>query len=422
MFKRNKVLFLSLAGLIVLGVLVYQIPAVQIRLDWRITRITAYVNGVINPAGPVPTALPTSTPPPGQIEASPTATLPPTPVASLTPTPTLQPLPAQASLPAPEFEDEKKFPNNCGPATLTMYLRMYGWTGDQFTISNVIKPKPDDRNVNPDELTWWVQHNAGWLQAEYRVDGNVTLLKQLLAGGFPVMIEETFIFDAPYWPNDDLWAAHYVLLTGYDDSTGNFTVQDAFHGPNMSVSYEKLEKDWEPFNHLYLLLFLPNQAGQLQDILGPNWDADTNRQIALKDTQAATASNPNDAFAWFNYGSNLVYFDRYNDALAAYDTARKLGLPQRMMRYQFGPFIADFQTNQIDDLLAITQDTLNKASYKWSEEAWLWRGYALLRKGDLAGASNAWNTAISVHPAYCDAEYAINNYIKPTYSLDACIP
>jgi hypothetical protein len=42
------------------------------------------------------------------------------------------------------------------------------------------------------------------------------------------------------------------------------------------------------------------------------------------------------AFAWFNQGTNLTYFQRYSEAAQAYDTARSIGLPQRLLRYQFG--------------------------------------------------------------------------------------
>jgi hypothetical protein len=33
------------------------------------------------------------------------------------------------------------------------------------------------------------------------------------AAGFPVMIEETFMMEESYWPNDDRWAGHYLLVT-----------------------------------------------------------------------------------------------------------------------------------------------------------------------------------------------------------------
>jgi tetratricopeptide (TPR) repeat protein len=164
-------------------------------------------------------------------------------------------------------------------------------------------------------------------------------------------------------------------------------------------------------------------------MLGADWDVDVNRQNALNATEAATISNPKDNFAWFNYGSNLVYFDKYEQANQAYDTARQLGLPLRMFRYQFGPFLADFNTGRADDLLKITQDTLDQAYAsgtdgigKYSEEAWLWNGYALFRKGDIQGAAKAWNSALHVRPNYCDAQYAINNYIQASYDLNLCVP
>lgn len=72
-------------------------------------------------------------------------------------------------------------------------------------------------------------------------------------------------------------------------------------------------------------------------MLGANWDRDVNRQNALARAQAATVENPTGAFAWFNVGCNLVYFEQ--SANVAYDKARELGLPQRMFSYQFDPFI-----------------------------------------------------------------------------------
>ncbi len=108
--------------------------------------------------------------------------------------------------------------------------------------------------------------------------------------------------------------------------------------------------------------------------------------------QAATEKDPSDAFAWFNVGSNLVYFERYDEANAAYDKARELGLPQRMFRYQFGPFIANFQANRTDDLLALTDYALQRTDM--SEETWLWHGWALYRKGDTKGAIENWRKAL----------------------------
>ena len=217
--------------------------------------------------------------------------------------------------------------------------------------------------------------------------GDVETLKQLIAAAYPVIIEGTTSLnpDDTGWPDDDLWAAHYLLLTGYDDATQTFTAQDAYKGPDKKVPYEQIESEWKPFNYLYLVVYLPDQESEIQTLLGSNWDKDLNRQNALATAQAATAKDSSDAFAWFNVGSNLVYFERYDEANAAYDQARQLGLPQRMFRYQFGPFIANFQANRTDDLLALTDYALQRT--EMSEETWLWHGWALYRKGDTNGAS-----------------------------------
>jgi tetratricopeptide (TPR) repeat protein len=309
-----------------------------------------------------------------------------------------------AALPAPAWE--KQSMNNCGPATLAMALRFYGWEGDQEDISEVVKPIPEDRNVNPEELAYWVRTRAGWLNAEYRVNGTLDLLKTLIAAGFPVIIEESFRFEEPFWPNDDLWAAHYLLLTAYDDAAQTFTGQDSFHGADQVVSYLKLDEDWRIFNRVYLLVYLPAQEAELRALLGPDWDPDTNRQRALERTRMETQQDPQDAFAWFAWGNNLVYFEEYEQAAQAYDRARQIGLPQRMLRYQFGPFFAYFHAFRTEDLLALTKYALARTPN--SEEALLWQGWGQYREGDTPGAVNSWRAALQARPGYEDALYALN--------------
>ena len=394
-------------GSLILMLLVLQIPAINSRVAWRYEVAKTYVRNVIHPVGKAPTAIP-NTPIPAGL-ASPTTQVTPTVEVIATPVPptaTLAPPPPQAVLGSPPYE--KQTANNCGPAALSMMLHMVGWSGDQKTISDVIKPVNGDRNVNPDEMAFWVRNYAGWLRIEYRVGGDIETLKRLIASGYPVIIEGTTSLnpDDTGWPDDDLWAAHYLLLTGYDDTTQSFTAQDPYRGPDKSISYEQLESEWKPFNYLYMVIYLPEQEEQIKSLLASNWDADLNRQNALAIAQAATDKDPSDAFAWFNVGSNLVYFERYYEANDAYDQARELGLPQRMFRYQFGPFIANFHAQRTEDLLSLTDYALQRT--EMSEETWLWHGWALYRQGDTNGAVENWRKALSVRPGYEDALYALN--------------
>ena len=411
-------ILISLAGILLLGFLVYQIPAVKSRLEWRLVVWSTYIQNTIDPVGKMPTPVP-STP---FATFTPQPPTPTSPAIELSPTPTPKPLPSQVTLPDPKYELQGI--NNCGPATLTMALRMYGWQGNQNDIANVIKPAPQDRNVNPDELRYFVMNQAGWLRAEFRVAGNINILKQLLAANYPVIIEEasTLPPQDSNGPNDDLWDAHYLLVTGYDDTGKYIIAQDPLRGPDKQIPYDKLMTDWEPFNYLYMVIYLPQDEAEVTSILGADWNPDQNRQNAMNISQTAITTNPNDAFAWFNLGSSLVYFERYSEAAQAFDKAFTIGLPQRMTRYQFWPFFAYYNADRIDYLLQLTEDTYKPINGYYSEEALLWHGYGLLRKGDANGALADWNKALKVHAGYCDAEKAINDYIQQTYQLTGCSP
>jgi tetratricopeptide (TPR) repeat protein len=406
--RHSKILKIGLIliGSVLLVVLLYQVPAVHSHLAWRLDLAEVYARGIIYPANDMPTPIPvtpeplgTATPTPVQ----PTATLAATqaPTATPEPTPTLPP---NVSFPSPAYEKQEM--NNCGPATLTMYLRMYSWKGTQKDIASQVKPIPDDRNVNVDELVNYVNQNVTYLHMIYRVGGTVDLLKRFLANGFPVMIEESMMMDETYWPNDDRWAGHYLLLTGYDDSKQSFISQDAFYGSDRDITYQQLNQNWQSFNRVYLLVYVPEQEDAVKNIIGADWDEDTSRQHALDTAQAETKSDPSNPFAWFNLGTNQVYFERYAEAAQSYDKARENEMPQRMLRYQFGPFIAYFNSGRLDDLQAIVEYALKRTPN--SEETLLWQGWLLYRRGDTEGARASFQKALEVHPDYPDALYAIN--------------
>ena len=402
--SKKKILIVFFAVL-VLTVLVLQIPRVQSAVSWRYEKLTIYIKNVINPPEPVPTALPFTPAPSPTKPVQLAATSTPTPKV-LTPTATSVPLPTQVLLPSPPYEQQS--PNNCGPATLSMALHLYGWEGSQTDIAEQVKPVLPDRNVNPEELAYYVRNFAGWLNIGYRVGGDIPVLKRLLAANYPVIVESVTSLDPndALGPTDDLWAAHYLLLTGYDDSNETFTVQDSYHGADLTISYARLTEEWKAFNNLYIVIYFPEDESELANLLATDWDVDTNRQHALANSLSQTETNPDDAFAWFNLGSDLVYFEQYEEASLAYDKAREIGLPLRMFRYQFGPFWAYFHADRIDELLLLTDYARGITSM--SEETWFWYGWALYRQNDFDGAKAAWEKAIKINPSpYADAYDAL---------------
>jgi len=388
-----------LIALLVTGI--YQIPSVKFNLEWRIDAAVGIVRGWIFPHDVLPTpsgatvitAPPTSVPSPTSDELQ--------SVSSPTPATTPIPLPESVMLPSPEWE--KQDWNNCGPATLAIALRFFGWEGDQFEISDLVKPDRGDKNVNIEEMIYFVRTRAGWLEADFRVGGTIDTLKRFLAMGYPVVIEKGYVIvsDGP----DDGWAGHYMLLTGYDDSRQVFVGQDSFIGPDREITYTDLEEAWKAFNHVFMYVYPVSDPAPLESILGPDFDVDVNRERALARAQREIELDPEDEFSWFNLGSNLLYFERYIEAADAYDTALILGLPWRFTRYQFGPYIAYFHSGRTEDVIALTEATLQRTTK--AEEARLWQGWAYYRLGDVGAAIEDFRTALIINANYLDAHYAL---------------
>ncbi|MBI9043846.1 MAG: tetratricopeptide repeat protein [Anaerolineaceae bacterium] len=395
-----------------------QIPIVEKKIGWRIDIAKTSIRTFFNPIEALPTPLvkvveiPDSISPsitPGSSTSIPLQyTKTPKIIMSSTATEDQEkiktPLPDTILLDADIYEPQDW--NNCGPVSLAMLLRYYGWEGNQYNISDEIKPLREDRNVNIEELDYYVKNNIWWLQSTYRVAGSIDLLRQLLAAEIPVMIESSFLMEEKFWYEDDRWAGHYLLLTGYDDLREVFIVQDSFKSANQTKSYEDLNNRWQHFNYAYLLVFPPEKEEQIQTILGSDWDVELNRQHALNLAREENLLDSQNPFSWFNLGSNLIYFEDYAQAAEAFDNARQLVLPQRMLRYQFGPFLANFHAGRIEDLNALADYALEVTPN--SEEALLWKGWALYRLGRKAEAATSFQKALEANPLYNDAQYALN--------------
>ncbi len=390
----------ALAALVLWGI--YQLPQVKYQLEWRLDAAAGVLRGWMHSDATLPTPAGAELAAVTNIWQTSHVETVEEPVSSPTSAPTPTPLPAEVSLPSPEWE--KQDWNNCGPVTLALGLRFYGWSGDQGDISDLLKPDRGDRNVNVEELIYYVRTRAGWLGADYRVGGTLETLKRFLAAGYPVIVEKGYIIESE--GPDAGWAGHYLLLTGYDDTSQVFIVQDSFKGPDEAVPYAMLNEGWRAFNHVYIYLYPSQEEAVIEALLGSDVDPDVNRRRTLEATRAAVEGDPEDAFVWFNLGTNLLYFERYGEAAQAYDNALSIGLPWRFTRYQFGPYIAYFNQGRFQDVIDLAEATLKRTNK--AEESMLWRGWARYRLGDRMGAIEDFRGALEVNPNYIDAQYALD--------------
>ncbi|MCB8966774.1 MAG: tetratricopeptide repeat protein [Ardenticatenaceae bacterium] len=359
-----------------------------------------------------PTLPSTFTPAPTHEAATAVATALPSP--TNTPSPTPSPTP---TLPTTVFlegiENVPQLFNNCGAANLTTVLTYYGQEVDQRDVAAVVRPDYDDRNVSPWQLASYVQTETA-LEADTYIGGDVELLKRLLAAGFPIIIEKGLVLE-----DHDGWMGHYLTLFGYEEASQQFWTLDTFLGPFDSVgrleSYEETMRYWRDFNYRFIVVYAPEQETAVHNILGSTYlDPLAMWQQAAERAQTAVNDSPADAFAWFNLGSSLTHLGEltgeatyYETAAVAFDEARRIGLPWRMLWYQFEPYEAYLGNGRAADVLALTDAMITSEGGRYVEETFFYQGNAWLAQGDLDRARRAYERALEVNPNFSPAQEAL---------------
>ena len=86
-----------------------------------------------------------------------------------------------------------------------------------------------------------------------------------------------------------------------------------------------------------------------------------------------------DAYDWFNLGTVLTHLESYDNASAAFDHAQQIGLPLRMLWYQFEPFEAYYAAGRYKDSVDLADSVL--VTTQSVEEIYFWKGRALFADG-----------------------------------------
>lgn len=301
--------------------------------------------------------------------------------------------------------------NNCGPATLTMGLTYYGAAADQGPAASWLKPTSEDGNVSPWQMVAYVNTELGSsTRALVRVGGDLTTIRTLLSNNFPVIIE------AGYDPEPDRlgWMGHYLLMVGYDDASQIITSYDSYLGPNKAYSYSHIEEFWAHFNNTYIVLYNASREPELMTLLGTNADPVQNTLNALEINRQRALANAADKFAWFNMGSNYVQLAELNPesyqpkayeyAATAFDKSRELGLPWRMLWYQFGPYEAYNAVGRYQDVLDLVHVQLKEeGTSQYIEETYYYAGVAREGQGDLKRALSNYMEASRLDPNFTPA-------------------
>jgi tetratricopeptide (TPR) repeat protein len=352
----------------------------------------------------------------GNEETSPSAepTIPPTstPIPKPTAIPTPKPLPASQKLEG--LQAIQQTFNNCGPANLTQVLNFYGNEISQAQVAEYLKPNPEDRNVSPWQIADYVNEQTPGFSAIARSGGNIEMIKRFVAAGYPVVIEKGY--ELP----DSGWWGHYLTIFGYDDSLEEFYTQDSYLGPfdgsGSKASYDEIEEFWQQFNYTFYVVYEPSQAEEVAAILGPEmFDDFAMWQNAAELAEAEAKQNPDDAVAWFNLGTALTRMggltgetQYYQGGAQAFDKAREIGLPPRMLWYQFQPYLAYMKLQRYQDIIDLADATLETQGGRNVEETFWYKGHALAFLGDIFGAREAYKEALRVNENFYPAQWSLD--------------
>lgn len=428
MAKRLLGLFVVMVCILCLAsIVIYNLPPFHDSLSLRLANLQTRIRRMLNPpeqvvfvpqeqidavvqstlAAMTPSALPTATLLPDSTPTSvdPAASLVPSMTPTLAPSPT--PIPGQFLLEGIRHEYQQF--NNCGPANLSMALSFWGWDGNQSDTGGYLRHSSFDKNVMPSEMLSFILEETAY-QALTRVGGDLEIIRQLLAAGFPVVIEKG------YDPPDDDWMGHYLTLNGYDDEQQIFTAQDSLIMPDYPLPYDVVEQRWRDFNHVYLVVYPSESASEVASILGQQFNqADNYEQAIQKARQEIDELDGRDLyFAWFNLGSNLLAQEDYAGAAAAYDQAFTVYTtipederPWRVMWYRDGPYEAYYHTGRYQDIINLANTTFFALGEYTLEESFYWRGMAKQALDDYNGAVFDLKKAVELNPRFTPAVLAL---------------
>jgi tetratricopeptide (TPR) repeat protein len=416
MRKNRPNLLLVILFLVVLAGGVYLLPPIRERVNWRVDQLRMQVVAIIRPPekavfvpqqektqSTLSVAL-TATPLPAIVQAT-----EPTPDSK---TPSADPAALPATLPpfveikGVRYIDQHNATNYCAPSTLGMALSFWGWRGSREDIGKVVKPYDGDYNVMPYELENYAKNNAGF-QSLTRLGGTTDLLKTLVAGGFPVLIEKgVYLVDLA---NRVSWMGHYNLVTGYDDVKGEFIAQDSYLGPDHRFKYKDLENEWRSFDFLFMVIYTPEKEQALMDLLGSMRDENTANRAAYDRAtkEISQFTDINQFFAWYNRGTSMVKLQdyagaaqSYDQAFAIYQTLPEDTRPFRMLWYQTGPYSAYYYSNRFQDVINLADISLSVANHLGLEESNYWRAMGYAAIGKKAEAIADLQTSLKIHPGF----------------------
>ena len=325
--------------------------------------------------------------------------------------PVIRPSPAPEATPAPAVIPRTKIletsyhifqtRNNCAPAALSMALSYYGITASQETLADALRPYQsqtgdDDKSTPPDELAGKAKEYG--LIPYFRANGRIETVQRLIANDMPVVVRALLEPDKDY--------AHYRVIKGYDDETGEFIQDDSLQGKDLRYTYDDFIALWRPFNYGYLVLAPPEKRGIIEAILGPETDPAVAWQGARETAERELEQDPDDVQARFNLSVASFSIGDYTRSVREFEAVES-DLPMRTLWYQIEPIQAYFELGNYERVFALTDRIFRDGNPAFAE-LHLLRGQSRIAQGEAAKAREEFEKAVLYNQSLASARQALD--------------
>ncbi len=282
--------------------------------------------------------------------------------------------------------------NNCGPATLSMYLSYYGISTDQETLGNQMRPYQhpkgdnDDKTIFPVEFTEWagIYGEDIGLKVMYLPNGSLKLLKLFVSNDIPVVVKTRLNL------KEDI--GHFILVRGYNIDKEYVLVDDSYYGPNKKVSFYNFLSLWQSFNYSYIIAYANSQTDTVETMLGKEMDPLVAWQNAVERAHKENELTPDSIYPLFNLSVGYYHLGEYEKSIEYFEKVEEK-LPRRMLWYQIEPIKAYFKMRNYSRVLEIIENILNDGNKAFSE-LYQMRGEIYLAQNKPAQARDAFDSAL----------------------------
>lgn len=138
----------------------------------------------------------------------------------------------------------------------------------------------------------------------------------------------------------------------------------------VTYKYADFDARWRPFTRDYLVLYKPEEETLVQSILGEHWDESFNANYVLETSQAEIENGQTDVYAYYNLAWAQLQLGMFEESAASFDTALNMGVPMRMLWYEFSPFEAYLAVGRYEDVIYLADQQINVAGDEISIEEW----------------------------------------------------